>query len=85
VKLYRFSPIASETDFMETMRYLHQASHRLCKEITGGYLQVRGNIGIFCHYYDEFTYLTDLRENICGGVSGLQRQISYFKAAYNIP
>lgn len=64
MKLYRFSPIRSESELMKALQYLHETSHRLCKEVYGDYLPVRGNIGIFCHDYDEFKYLTELRKNL---------------------
>lgn len=46
------------------LQYLHEASHRLCKDVFGDYLPVRGNIGIFCHDYDEFKFLTRLRKKL---------------------
>ena len=60
MKLYRFSPISSEMELMDALRYLHKTSHKLCFEVIGGYLPVRGNVGIFCHNYSEFKYLTGL-------------------------
>lgn len=64
MKLYRFSPITTELGLMEALKYLHETSHQLCKQVYGEYLPVRGNVGIFCHDYDEFTRLTELRKNL---------------------
>lgn len=64
MKLYRFSPIRSQTDLLQALEYLHETCNRLCFEAVGTYLPVRGNIGIFCHDYAEFTYLTGLREKL---------------------
>jgi len=36
----------------------------LCKKNFGKYLAVAGNIGIFCHYDDEYKFLTSLREEL---------------------
>ncbi len=36
----------------------------LCKKAFGKYLPVAGNMGIFCHYDNEYKYLTKLREEI---------------------
>lgn len=64
MQLYRFSPIGSESELVDAVKYLHQATHKLCKEVTGEYLPVRRNIGIFCHDYDEFTRLAELRKKL---------------------
>lgn len=64
MKLYRFSPIMSEDGLREAIRYTHRACHKLCKESVGEYLPVSGNVGIFCHDYDEYEYLTNLRKEL---------------------
>lgn len=64
MKLYRFSPITSEEELMAALRYVHETCHKLCHDAVGTYLPVAGNIGIFCHDYDEYTYLTSLREKL---------------------
>jgi len=64
MKLYRFSPIASEAELYDAIKYLHVACHKLCLRTFGRYLPVRGNIGIFAHYEDELACLTSLRERL---------------------
>ena len=64
MKLYRFSPIRSQVELLQALEYVHETCNRLCFETVGTYLPVRGNIGIFCHDYAEFTYLTGLREKL---------------------
>ncbi|MFA5184490.1 MAG: hypothetical protein WC456_03090 [Patescibacteria group bacterium] len=64
MKLYRFSPIEDKERLFEAIRYIHFASFGLCKKILGKYLPVAGNIGVFCHYDDEYRFLTKLREDL---------------------
>lgn len=64
MKLYRFSPITSEEGLLEAIQYLHQANHKLCFETIGRLLPVRGCIGVFCHDYEEFSFLTKLRQQL---------------------
>lgn len=64
MKLYRFSPIKSEQELLEAITYIHFESHKLCKQSFGKYLPNAGNVGIFCHYDDEYRYLTNLREKL---------------------
>jgi hypothetical protein len=59
---FRFSPIRSEAVMLQALEYIHIQSFRLCKENIGRILPVAGNIGIFCHFQDEFEYLTGLRK-----------------------
>ncbi len=64
MKLYRFSPINSKEQLMEAIKYTHFACYKLCKQSFGKYLPSAGNIGIFCHYDDEYEYLTTLKEEL---------------------
>lgn len=64
MKLYRFSPIKSQDELMEAIRFLHQACHQLCFNTFGRYLPVSGNVGVFAHYEDEFDYLLSLRDRM---------------------
>ena len=63
-KLYRFSPIGNEKQLMDALEYVHAACHKLCKEPLGEYLPVAGNIGVFCHYDDEYVFLKKLQEEL---------------------
>jgi hypothetical protein len=64
MKLYRFSPIESEEMLREAIEHIHVASFNLCQKSFGENLMVAGNIGIFCHYDDEYSFLTTLREKL---------------------
>ena len=61
---YTFSPVKNKKQLMEAVRYIHLKCSELCKKNFGEYLPVAGNIGIFCHYDDEYEFLTKLREEL---------------------
>lgn len=60
----RFSPIKSKFELEEAIKYLHTECHKICKQITGGYLPVAGDVGVFCHYEDEYELLTKFQEQL---------------------
>ncbi len=64
MKLYRFSPIESQEQLIAAIEHTHFACSTLCQKSFGKYLPVAGNIGIFCHYNNEFEYLKTLRQRI---------------------
>lgn len=64
MKLYRFSPIKNQQQLLEAIKHTHIACHQLCRQSFGQYLPTAGNIGIFCHYDDEYERLTKLREQL---------------------
>jgi hypothetical protein len=64
MKRYRFSPIESKDQLLAAIKYTHLRCFELCQKIYGQYLPVAGNIGIFCHYEDEYKFLTKLREEL---------------------
>lgn len=49
---------------MEAIKYIHTACHALCMQSMGHYLPVAGNIGIFCHYDDEFAFVKKLQAEL---------------------
>lgn len=61
---YRFSPVQNIGQLMKTIAYIHTACHRLCSQSLERYLPVAGNIGIFCHYDDEYALLTEIQSDI---------------------
>lgn len=61
---FRFSPVKSKEKLLEALEYIHFQSFVLCKQNLGRILPVAGNIGFFCHYEDEFEYLTNLRKEM---------------------
>ena len=64
MKLYRFSPIQDKAQLMKAIEYIHDTCHVLCKQSISKYLPVAGNIGVFCHYDDEYTFLTKLQAEL---------------------
>ncbi len=64
MKLYRFSPIKNKSELLKAITYIHFACHRLCKQSFGNYLPIARNIGVFCHYDEEFLTLTNLRKEM---------------------
>ena len=70
---FRFSPIHDTTQLMKAITHIHAACHALCKQTMGKYLPVAGNIGVFCHFEDEYAFLkklqaelTDLTKSVYG-------------------
>lgn len=64
MKLYRYSPIEDREQLVEAVKYVHLACHKLCKQSFSVYLPNAGNIGIFCHYDDEYDKLVALRKEM---------------------
>lgn len=64
MKLYRFSPIQNERELREAIRYIHFECHKLCMQSFGEYLPNSGNVGVFCHYEDEYQFLMGLRKEL---------------------
>jgi len=65
MKLYRFSPIKTKEDLFEAIKHIHFESHKLCKHSFGYYLPNNaGNIGVFCHYDDEYENLIKIRKEL---------------------
>ena len=64
MKLYQFSPIENKNQLIEAIKHTHFACFELCKMAFGKYLPVAGNIGVFCHYDNEYKFLTKLREEM---------------------
>lgn len=64
MKLYRFSPIKSKEKLLEVIKHIHFECYKLCKQSLGHYLPNAGNVGVFCHYDDEYEYLTGLRKEM---------------------
>ena len=64
MKLYRFSPIVNKDQLLEAIKHIHFSSYKLCKESFGKYFPNAGNVGIFCHYDDEYKNLIKIREDL---------------------
>ena len=61
---FKFSPIKSQEELLKAVKYTHSKCFELCKKVFGKYIPVAGTIGIFCHYDDEYEFLTKLREQL---------------------
>lgn len=64
MKPFRFSPIKNKTELFETITYLHFESFKLLRQNLGYILPVSGNVGIFCHFEDEFERLIEVRKEL---------------------
>ncbi|MDB5178821.1 MAG: hypothetical protein JWN01_764 [Patescibacteria group bacterium] len=64
MQLYRFSPIQSKQELLEAIAYTHFACYGLCEQSFGKCLPNAGNIGIFCHYDDEYERLVAIRREL---------------------
>jgi hypothetical protein len=64
MKLYRFSPITSKEELLKAVEHIHFESFKLCWQSFKKYLPNSGNMGIFCHYQDEYEKLTKLRKEL---------------------
>jgi len=64
MKLYRFSPIKNKSELWEAIKHIHFECHKLCKQSFGHYLPNAGNMGIFCHYDDEYERLIEIRKEL---------------------
>ncbi len=64
MQLYRFSPITREEKLFEAIRHIHVESNTLCHTLLGKYFPNSGNIGVFCHYENEYDFLTQVREQL---------------------
>lgn len=63
-RLYRFSPIRSKDELIKAITHIHFACYRLCKDSFGKYLPNTGNVGVFCHYDEDFKFLKQVRDTI---------------------
>lgn len=61
---FHFSPIKDEPTLFEAIKYLHIECNKLCFETFGRYIPNAGNIGIFCHFEEEFTKLIEIRDQL---------------------
>lgn len=64
MKFYRFSPIQNKAELLKAIEHTHLACYKLCKQSFGKYLPNAGNMGIFCHYDDEYDRLIKIRKEL---------------------
>lgn len=85
MKLYRFSPINTETALLEAIQHVHVSGHKLSYNSFGKYLDKSGNIGIFCHYEDEYEFLTKLRKQLTDEAMNFNNKYFKLKQPITIP
>ena len=64
MKLYQFSPIKNKEELLEAIKHVHFSCYQLCKQSMGKYLPNAGNMGIFCHYDNEYEELIKIRKEL---------------------
>ncbi|OGK41502.1 hypothetical protein A2954_00680 [Candidatus Roizmanbacteria bacterium RIFCSPLOWO2_01_FULL_37_12] len=77
MKLYKFSPIKNKKELIEAIKHTHFECYKLCKQSFGYYLPNAGNIGIFCHYEEEYEKLIKIRKEITESSENFNQK--YFK------
>lgn len=77
MKSYKFSPIRNEKQLLKAIKYTHFSCYELCKNSFGEYLPNAGNIGIFCHYDEEYKFLTALRISLTEPTDNINQK--YFR------
>lgn len=77
MNLYRFSPIKNKEELLEAIKHVHFECYRLCKQSFGYYLPNAGNMGIFCHYDNEYETLINIRKELTESSDNLNQK--YFR------
>ena len=77
MKLYRFSPIQTEEELLEAIKHIHFECYKLCKQSFGHYLPNAGNMGVFCHYDQEYDHLIKIRKELTEKSDNLNQK--YFR------
>ena len=85
MQLYRFSPILTQEHLLEAMHHIHRACHALCKQVFGKCLPNSGNMGVFCHYEDEYTVLRTIREKLTESSDNPDQKYFLLKSPVVIP
>lgn len=77
MKLYRFSPIENKEQLFEAIEHIHFACYELCHQSFCKSLPNDGNIGVFCHYGDEYKNFVEIRRQLTEPSDNLNQK--YFK------
>ena len=77
MSLYTFSPIKNKDELFRAIEFVHFECHKLCEQSFGRYFPNAGNIGIFCHYDDEYELLINFRKEITEPSDNLNQK--YFR------
>ena len=76
-KLYRFSPIKNTRELLTAIKHIHSETHKLCMQAFNYYLPNTGNIGVFCHYDDEYEHLIAVQKGLTKESDNLNQK--YFR------
>jgi len=63
-RLYRFSPIKTKAELLKAIEHINYGCYALCKNSLGKILPASGNIGVFCHYDDEYERLLKFQKEL---------------------
>lgn len=61
---YRFSPIKSKEELIEAIEYLHHNCLKFVFNVYGKEIPIAGNIAVFCHFADEYKFLSELAKEL---------------------
>jgi hypothetical protein len=56
--------INSEEELFEVIKQIHFDAYKLCRKVFGRYFENSGNMGVFCHFADEYEKLNKIREKL---------------------
>lgn len=85
MKLYRFSPIQNEKELLEAITHIHFSCYELCKRSFGYYLQNAGNMGVFCHYDEEYNRLVKIRKKLTKDADNVNQKYFHLHNPIIIP
>jgi hypothetical protein len=54
----------TKDQLFEAIEYIHFACYELCQQSFGKSLPNSGNVGVFCHYDNEYDTLTEIRKQL---------------------
>jgi hypothetical protein len=58
------TPVTNKIELLQLIKHIHVECYKLCKQSFNKYLENSGNIGIFCHYENEYAVLTSIRREL---------------------
>ena len=85
MKLYRFSPIKNKEELLTAIEHIHAESYKFCKQAFGYYLPNAGNMGVFCHYDDEYDVLIKIRKELTEESDNLNQKYYRLNQHIEIP
>lgn len=85
MKLYRFSPIKNKEELFKVIKHIHSKCYKLCKQSFGYYLPNAGNMGVFCHYEEEYERLIEIRKELTEASDNLNQKYFHLYKPITIP